>query len=385
MRVPFVDLQAQFKSLEPEVMPAIHDVLSRCNFILGDAVEKFEQDFAVFTETKYAIGVSSGVDALRLALNALDVGVDDEVILPANTFIATALAVSAVGARPVLVDCDRETYNIDVTKIEAAITRRTRVIMPVHLTGQAADMDPILDIAARHKLHVVEDSAQAAGSHYKGRPCGSMGIISGFSLYPGKNLGAYGDGGMITTNDALLAERLRQLRNYGQKIKYVHVEKGLNARLDTLQAAVVNVKLPHLNAWNEARAAHAEKYREQLQGVGDIVFQHCLPASGHIYHLFMIETDHRAELQKHLAAIGVDTGIHYPIPVHLQPAYAELNYKEGAFPNTEYLANRILSLPMYAELTDAQIEHVTNGIHDFFEQRAASSIEPERVEYFSAV
>lgn len=381
MRVPFVDLQAQFKVLEQEMMPAIHDVLLRCNFILGDAVSEFEQNFAAFTKTQYAIGISNGVDALRLGLDVLGVGAGDEVILPANTFIASALAVSAVGARPVLVDCDRQTYNIDVKQIEAAITGRTRVIMPVHLTGQAADMDPILDLAARHNLYVVEDAAQAAGSHYKGRPCGSMGVLSGFSLYPGKNLGAYGDGGMITTNDPLLAERLRQLRNYGQKIKYVHVEKGLNARLDTLQAAIVNVKLPHLNAWNEARATHAAKYRERLQGTGDLVFQQCLPASGHIYHLFMIETDHRAELQKHLAAIGVDTGIHYPIPIHLQPAYAELNYKEGAFPNTEYLANRILSLPMYAELTDAQIEHVTNGIRDFFEQRAVLSIESQRPAY----
>lgn len=372
MRVPFVDLQAQFKTLEPEVMPAIQDVLTRCNYILGDAVEKFERSFAEFTGTKYAVGVSNGVDALRLALVALDIAPGDEVILPANTFIATALAVSAIGARPVLVDCDRETYNIDVDQIESAITDRTRAIMPVHLTGQACEMDSILDIAERHNLHVIEDAAQAHGSHYKGRPCGSMGIINGFSFYPGKNLGAYGDGGITTTNDEALAERLRRLRNYGQKVKYEHIEMGLNARLDTLQAAVLNVKLPHLKSWNDARAAHAAKYQELLRDVGDITLQKTLPSVGHIYHLFMIETDHRAELQQHLGSIGVDTGIHYPIPVHLQKAYSHLGYTEGAFPNAEYLAKRILSLPMFAELADAQIEFVTNGIRSFFEQRRTS-------------
>ncbi|GAC1446550.1 MAG: DegT/DnrJ/EryC1/StrS family aminotransferase [Pyrinomonadaceae bacterium] len=319
-----------------------------------------------------SIGVSNGVDALRLALTAVDIGAGDEVILPANTFIATALAVSAVGVRPVLVDCDRETYNIDVDRIESAINERTRAIMPVHLTGQACEMDAILDIARRHNLYVIEDAAQAHGSHYKGRPCGSMGIMSGFSFYPGKNLGAYGDGGITTTNDDKLAERMRQLRNYGQKVKYEHVEMGLNARLDTLQAAVLNVKLPHLKSWNEARAAHAAKYRELLQDVEGIGMQKCLPDVGHVHHLFMIETEHRAELQKHLAATGVDTGIHYPIPVHLQKAYSHLGYKEGDFPNAEYLAKRILSLPMFAELTDAQIEHVTDGIRAFYEQRAAS-------------
>jgi dTDP-4-amino-4,6-dideoxygalactose transaminase len=364
--VPFVDLAAQYRSIEAEINTAIQEVLGRCDFILGSAVGDFETAFASFIGVEFGIGVSSGLDALRLMLQALGIGSGDEVILPANTYIATALAVSAAGAKPVLVDCDPATYNIDPEKITAAITPRSKAIMPVHLTGQAADMDPILYIARRHDLHVLEDAAQAHGTKYKGRPCGGLGTAAGFSFYPGKNLGAYGDGGLIATNDAGLARRLRRLRNYGQEVKYQHVEKGLNARLDTLQAAVLNLKLRHLAGWNEARAAHARRYREALAGIGDIRFQATAPFSTHIYHLLIIETNRRDALQRHLAGAGIQTGIHYPIPIHLQPAYSDLGYHHGDFPNAESLASRMLSLPIYPELTKPHIEWVTDAIKEFY-------------------
>lgn len=366
MTIPFVDLQAQYRSIESEVNAAIGSVLSRCNFILGSDVEEFERAFSNFVRVEHSIGMSSGLDALRLALMALDIGPGDEVIIPANTYIATALAVSAVGARPVLVDCDPATYNIDVRLIEAAITPHTRAIMPVHLTGQAADMDPIMDIAQRHKLHVIEDAAQAHGTLYKGRPCGSIGIMGCFSFYPGKNLGAYGDGGLVTTNDQTLAARLRQLRNYGQRVKYEHVEKGLNARLDTMQAAVLAVKLRRLPEWNEARARNARRYADALAGVEEIKLQQQAPYSTHIYHLFMIETDHRTDLEKHLGAAGIQTGIHYPKPLHLQEAYSDLNYHEGDFPESERLARRILSFPMFPELTAQQVDTVAYEVKRFY-------------------
>lgn len=362
----FVNLAAQHATIRSEIDAAIQQVLSRCNFILGSQVEEFEQAFAGFIGTEHAVGVSSGLDALRLALIALDIGPGDEVILPANTYIATALAVSATGARPVLVDCDPETYNIDVGLIEPAITPRTKAIIPVHLTGQSANMDPILEVADRRDLYIVEDAAQSHGTLYKGRPCGSIGTAGCFSFYPGKNLGAYGDGGAVTTSDAKLAERLRRLRNYGQRAKYQHVEKGLNARLDTLQAAILTVKLRYLPQWNKARAAHAEEYREMLTGVGDLAFQHREPYSTHIYHLFIIETEQRAALQEHLNMVGIDTGIHYPVPIHLQQAYTDLGYSKGDFPEAERLAEHMLSLPMYPELRSGQIRQVTEEIKGFF-------------------
>jgi dTDP-4-amino-4,6-dideoxygalactose transaminase len=368
--VPFVDLSAQYHSIESEINSAINEVLKNCSFILGKQIVEFEKAFAKFSDVRHAIGVSSGLDALRLALLAVDIGHGDEVILPANTYIATALAVSTVGGKPVLVDCDPATYNIDVTLIEKAITSSTRAIIPVHLTGQAADMDPILEVAAKNGLHVIEDAAQAHGALYKDRPCGSMGIMGCFSFYPGKNLGAYGDGGMVVTNDANVEERLRRLRNYGERVKYEHVEKGLNARLDTLQAAVLNVKLRHLTEWNEARAKHAEKYRDLLVSNGSLSCQKQAPFSTHIYHLFMIETDKRDALQSYLSDADIQTGIHYPKPIHLQEAYADLGYREGDFPHTENLANRILSLPMFPELRDDQIERVAAEIGKFFDKRA---------------
>jgi dTDP-4-amino-4,6-dideoxygalactose transaminase len=351
--------------MQAEISAAIHRVLSECNFVLGPQVEEFELAFAKFVGCEHAVGVSSGLDALRLALMAVGIGPGDEVILPANTYIATALAVSAVGARPVLVDCNPQTYNIDVDLIESAVTPRTKAVVPVHLTGQAADMDPILEVASRHDLRVIEDAAQAHGTLYKGRSCGSLGSIGCFSFYPGKNLGAYGDGGMVTTDDPELAARIRRLRNYGQTVKYRHTEKGLNARLDTLQAAILSVKLRHLPRWNEARVAHAKGYRELLFGVGDLAFQQEAPYSTHIFHLFIVETEWRDALREHLAAREIQTGIHYPIPIHLQRAYKDLGYGQGDFPETERLANSMLSLPMFPELRREQIEWVAEEIAEF--------------------
>ena len=366
MNVNFVDLIAQYKAIKLEVDAEIGDVLSRADFILGSKVKDFEKSFAKFINTKHAIGVSSGLDALRLSLMALDVGYGDEVIIPANTFIATALAVSAVGAKPVFVDCNSETYNIDVSKIYRAITKRTKAIIPVHLTGQSADMDSILEMTKNTNIKIIEDAAQAHGALYKNKSCGSIGEMGCFSFYPGKNLGAYGDGGAITTDSDELAEKLHQLRNYGQKIKYEHVEKGLNARLDTIQAAVLNVKLNYLLQWNARRVSHAQKYKKELTGVGDINFQKQPAYSTHVYHLFVIETSQRDKLQKSIAKNGIQTTIHYPVPIHLQKAYKDLGYKEGDFPVSEGLANRILSLPMYPELSDEQICHVINCIKDFY-------------------
>jgi dTDP-4-amino-4,6-dideoxygalactose transaminase len=364
--VPFVDLAVQQASIQTEISAAIQRVLSECSFVLGPQVEEFELDFARFVGCEHAVGVSSGLDALRLALMAVDIRQGDEVVLPANTYIATALAVSAVGARPVLVDCDPRTYNIDVGLIEPALTSRTKAIIPVHLTGQAADMDQILYIADRRGLYVIEDAAQSHGTLYKGRPCGSMGSMGCFSFYPGKNLGAYGDGGIVTTDDPELAARTRRLRNYGQTAKYRHSEKGLNARLDTLQAAILSVKLRCLVQWNKARAAHAEAYRGLLSGVGDLIFQQVAPYSTHVYHLFMIETEWRDALREHLNRREIQTGIHYPIPIHLQQAYKDLGYGEGDFPETERLSKRMLSLPMFPELRREQIERVAEEIEKFY-------------------
>ncbi len=364
--VPFVDLAAQHSSIQAEIASAIERVLVECNFVLGPQVGEFEREFARIVGCEHAVGVSSGLDALRLSLMAMGIGPGDEVILPANTYIATAFAVSAVGARPVLVDCDPQTYNIDVDLIEPAITPRAKAIIPVHLTGQAADMDPILEIAGRHGLRVIEDAAQSHGTLYKGRACGSVGSVGCFSFYPSKNLGAYGDGGMVTTNDPELAARLRWLRNNGQTAKYRHAEKGLNARLDTLQAAILSVKLRHLPRWNKARAVHAEGYKDLLTGVGDLIFQQEARYSTHVYHLFIVETGGRDALRERLDAREIQTGIHYPIPIHLQQAYEDLGYREGDFPEAERLAKRMLSLPMFPELRWEQVERVAEEVEDFF-------------------
>ena len=374
-KILFVDLAAQFNTIRSQIMTAIEAALLNSSFILGPRVETFEREFAQFIGVRHAIGVGCGLDAIRLTLQGLGIGPGDEVIVPANTFIATALAVSAVGAIPVLVDCD-DTYMIDVSLLEAAVTPRTRAIIPVHFAGQSANMDSILNFAERYRLLVVEDAAQAHGALYVDSRCGALGAAGCFSFYPGKNLGAIGDGGMIVTNDQPLATKLKQLRNYGQHEKHRHLVKGYNSRLDAIQAAILSVKLPYLEAWNETRRTHAATYRSLLSGAGDLKFQERDPFSTHVYHLFVIETNSRDELRAHLDAAGIETGIHYPTPIHLQPAYADLGHRVGDFPCTERLAATMLSLPMYAELQAPQITHVASAVKHFFERNRASYREP---------
>jgi dTDP-4-amino-4,6-dideoxygalactose transaminase len=364
--IPLVDLRAQYRQLKPEIDTAIAKVLEECTFILGPAVDEFEKRFANYVGVRHAVGVSSGLDALRLALTALNVGPGDEVLVPANTFVATALAVTAVGARPLLVDCDARTYTIDPSLLEESITPRTRAIIPVHFAGQAADMQPILRLAQRYGLRVIEDAAQAHGTLCGNQRCGSLAAAGCFSFYPGKNLGAYGDGGAVTTDDPAVAAKLRTLRNYGQRSRYDHAVKGFNARLDSLQAAVLSVKLPRLDQWNAQRKERASLYRELLAGLGDVTIQPPAAYTDHIYHLFIIESAHRDALRLHRRESGVETGIHYPIPIHLLPAYADLQYSRGDFPITEKLAAHSLSLPMFPEITEAQVRYVAANIAAFF-------------------
>lgn len=360
MKVPFVDLHAQYKSIAPEINAAIQGVIDRGDFILGEEVRLFEEDFARFIGTGNAVGVGSGLSALELAFRAYAFGPGDEVITAANTFIATVLAILAVGARPILVDMDPATYNIDSTAIEAAITSRTRAIVPVHLYGQPAEIKPIMALAGKHNLVVIEDAAQAHGAMYAGRRVGSWGHAAAFSFYPGKNLGAYGDGGMVVTGDSAIAEKIRQLRNYGQRVKYEHTSVGTNSRLDTLQAAILRVKLRYLDQWNAARRAHAAAYNALLTEA------HChVPVTAadrtHIFHVYVTQLANRKGAQELLTSRGIATGIHYPIPIHLQEACASLGYRQGDFPATEHAASRILSLPMFAELTPEQREYVATN------------------------
>jgi dTDP-4-amino-4,6-dideoxygalactose transaminase len=357
MKIPFVDLQAQYRSIAGEIDAAIHQVMERGDFILGEQVRLFEEDFARFIGTTNAIGVGSGLAALELAFRAYGIGPGLEVITAANTFVATVLAILAVGARPVLVDVDPVTYNMDIAAVEAAITPRTRAIVPVHLYGQPADMQPLAAIAAKHDLIVIEDAAQAHGATYAGRRAGSWGHAAAFSFYPGKNLGAYGDGGMVVTSDGAIAGKIQRLRNYGQRVKYEHTEIGTNSRLDTLQAAILRVKLSRLDQWNAARSDHAAAYHARLAGAACVLPQ-TAPKRTHIFHIYAIQVDHRSQTQEFLASQGVATGIHYPIPIHMQESCACLGYHRGDFPVTERVASRILSLPMYPELTPDQQEYV---------------------------
>jgi dTDP-4-amino-4,6-dideoxygalactose transaminase len=364
--VPFIDLAAHHAPIRDDIRAAVDRVLTHGQYIFGPEVEAFEQDFAKMIGGKYGIGVSSGLDALRLALEAVGVHTDDEVIVPGNTFIATALAVSALGAVPVLVDCDPETYNIDVRLIRSVITKRTKAIVPVHLYGQAVEMDGIMVIAKEYGLHVIEDACQAHGARYKGRGCGTIGELGCFSFYPGKNLGGMGDGGLVTTNDEALAMAVRQRRAYGEAEKHHHVEKGLNARLDTIQAAIMGVKLPRLNASNAGRRRAARAYDRGLAGIPGVVAPKP-PAdeTAHVYHLYVIRTPRRDQLQAFLNSKGIKTGIHYPIPIHMQPAYAELASSGSRLMVTTTIADEILSLPMFPELTDEQITRVCSAVAEF--------------------
>jgi dTDP-4-amino-4,6-dideoxygalactose transaminase len=359
--IPLADLQAQYRSLKPEIDEAVTRVLDSAQFILGPAVADFETEFAVYCSTSEAIGVNSGTSALHLAMLAAGVGPGDEVITVPFTFVATVAAIEYAGATPVFVDIEPDYFTMDPALLAAAITPRTKAILPVHLYGQSADMDPILDIARRHGVVVIEDACQAHGADYNGRRCGSLAELACFSFYPGKNLGAYGEGGAVVTGDAALAKRVRLLRNWGEETRYEHKYRGFNYRMDGIQGAILGVKLRYLDAWTEARRSRAAVYRSLLAGTGV-----GLPAerrgSRHVYHVFAIRVPQRDELRAALAAAGVQTGVHYPVPVHLQPAYRDLGYEAGDFPVSETLASDVLSLPMFPELSDSQIETVAGAI-----------------------
>jgi dTDP-4-amino-4,6-dideoxygalactose transaminase len=360
--IPFLDLRAQYKTIKDDVRQAIDRVFETGQYILGDEVAAFESEFAKHVNAEHAVGLNSGTSALHLALLTAGVGPGDEVITVPFTFVATVAAVCYTGARPVFVDIDPNSFTMDVNQVEAAITARTKAILPVHLYGQPADLDPILAIARKHGLKVIEDAAQAHGAEYKGRRVGSIGELGCFSFYPGKNLGAYGEGGMVVTNDAKYAQTLRILRDGGSAKKYYHVMKGYNYRMEGLQGAILRVKLRHLEAWTEARRSRAIEYEKHLKSA-DIVRPIEMPYARHVYHIYAVRTTDRSELQRRLQAQGVQTGIHYPIPVHLQEGYRDLGYVAGEFPQSERAANEVLSLPMYPELSNIQIEFVSAAVH----------------------
>lgn len=359
--VPFLDLRTQYHSIKQEIDTAVLGLFESAQFVLGDEVKSFEEEFSSYSGAAWGMGVNSGTSALHLALLAAGVGPGDEVITVPFTFVATAAAIVYTGARPVFVDIDRVTYTMDPTQIEAAITSRTKAILPVHLYGQPADMDPILAIARRHGLVVIEDAAQAHGAEYKGRRAGGMGDFGCFSFYPGKNLGAFGEGGMVVTSNPEFARKVRILRDWGAERKYEHIEKGYNYRLEGVQGAVLRVKLRHLEAWTEARRANAALYSAMLAD-SDVGLPRPAANTRHVFHVYGILARDRATLQSRLQAEGIQTGIHYPTPVHLLPAYADLGYREGQFPHSEYVARHELSLPMYPELTPASIERVVRCV-----------------------
>ncbi len=361
MKVPFVDLGLLHQEIEDELCEAFRTTLHNSSFILGRDVEAFESAFAAYCGTAHCIAVNNGTSALHLVLASLGIGPGDEVITVAHTFIATAEAISAVGARPVFVDIDPLSYCMDPQLIEAAITPRTRAILPVHLYGQMADMDAILEVANAHNIPVIEDACQAHGAEYKGRPAGSVGLAGCFSFYPGKNLGACGEGGAVTTNDPELALRIRMWRDHGSIRKYEHRFAGHNMRMEGLQGAILNIKLKHLDRWNDLRREAARQYADKLSGL-PVTLPTEMEGRKHVYHLYVIQTDDREGLRRQLASAGVDSGLHYPIPLHLQEAYSPLGYKLGDFPVTEYIKDRILSLPMYPGISEESIEQVATGL-----------------------
>lgn len=365
MKVPYFDLPAQIRALRPELDAAIARTLDQCSFCLGPDVAAFERDFAQFCGAAHAVGFNSGTSALHVALRLLDIGPGDEVITTPFTFVATSWAISYVGATPVYVDIDDATCNLDPAKVERAITPRTKAIMPVHLYGQACDLAPLAAIAQKHKLHLVEDAAQAHGATYRGQPIGTFGVAAGFSFYPGKNLGACGEAGALIMADKALAERARSLREHGSRVRYYHDEVGYNYRMEGIQGAVLGVKLKHLAAWTAARRGIARRYAELLRDT-PLKLQAELPACEGAWHVYVVRHPRRDELRAHLEQQGVGTGLHYPVPLHLQKCYASLGHQAGAFPVAEAAARECLSLPIYPELTDAHVVHVAQQIHAFF-------------------
>ena len=359
--IPYVDLRSQYRAIKPEIDAAVLRVLDSTQFILGEEVVAFEREFAAYCGTTDAVGVNSGTSALHLALLAAGIGPGDEVITVPFTFVATVAAIEYAGARPVFVDIDPETYTMAPAAIGRAITPRTRAIMPVHLYGHAADMDPILDIATRHGLAVIEDAAQAHGAEYRGRRCGSMGSMAAFSFYPGKNLGAYGEGGAVVTSDPALAKKIRVMRSWGEERRYEHSVKGFNYRMDGIQGAILRVKLRYLERWTEARRARAGDYARAFAGTG-IVAPVERPGCRHVYHVYAVRLAQREATRAALQAAEIQTGVHYPIPVHLQPAHADLGYVAGAFPVSEGLAAQVLSLPMFPEMTSEQVQTVAAAV-----------------------
>src|SRR6266487_3665023 len=363
MQIPLVGLQAQYQTIKHEVLAAFEEVLDHMQLFLGPHSRAFENEFATYCGCKYGIGLSSGTDALVLALRACEVGPGDEVITVANSFIATVEAIALVGATPVFVDIDPDTYMMDYRQLESALTSQTRAIIPVHLYGHSVEMQPVLQFARTHGLRVIEDASQAHGATYEGQRVGSFGDIGCFSLYYSKNLGAYGEAGICVTNDPVLAESLRMLRNHGLRTRYRHEILGSNARLDELQAAILRVKLRHLEQWNAARQAHAHDYMEQLQGLVETV-PVVQPWGTHVYCYYVVQVQERDHIRKMLEQEGIGTGIHYPIPIHLQPACMRYGYERGMLPVTETAAEHIVSLPMYPELTIEQIQTIVKAIEN---------------------
>ncbi len=368
MRVPFLDLKLQYESIRDEINEAITRVIDETAFAGGPFVEQFEKDFATFCHCKYAVAVGSGTEALWIPLIMLGIGPGDEVITVPNSFIATAEAISFCGATPVFVDVSPHTYTMDPSLVESAITSKTRAIIPVHLFGQMADMDPIIAIAEKYGLPVIEDACQAHGALYKGKQqAGAMGDAGAFSFYPGKNLGAYGEGGAIVTNNENLAHAMKMFRDHGQTVKYQHTMVGWNARMDGIQGAILSTKLKHLTSWNESRRKNARLYNDLLSGTDGIIPPQEAEYTHHIYHIYAIRTNHRDELLKGLAEKSIYCGIHYPLPIHLQDAYRHLGLKRGMFPIAEKCADEFLSLPMYPELSHVQIAHVAQEVRAFFQ------------------
>jgi len=364
MSIPLVNLRKQYAPLKDEIITGIEHVFDGMQLFLGENVQALEKDFAQFCGAKYGVGVSDGTSALHIILRAMGIGPGDEVITVSHTFIATAEAILLVGAKPVFVDIDPVTYLMDVAQVESKITSQTKAILPVHLYGQVVDMDPLMDLASRYHLRVIEDAAQAHGAEYKGRKAGSLGDAAAFSFYYSKNLGAYGEGGFVTTNDPELYRRVRMIRDHGSERRYYHDLVGMNARLDEIQAVVLRAKLPHLAEWNQQRRAHAALYNQLLKDSKAITPVE-REGNSHIYHLYVLRVPRRDELQAFLKERGIFTGIHYPVPNHLQPAMASLGYKPGDFPVTEQVVSEIISLPMFAELTDEEIKEVAGAVKEF--------------------